>query len=214
MIRTTFAGFMGLLDQRARCHDHKFDPITRMDYYRTVGMFFGFVNYDHLLVPKNEDDEWYQTRREILRQIAPLKKAVAHIEAPLGPQAHIYVERNLRVAFRPRETLSHQWSGEVVPCWLSTQRLLDLGKLIACGNCCSSTSLNAPGDNNRPNVNGPKILGHTGPGEYWFNVKAFSLAPSMNGVPTIGHVGRNVLHGHICSTSMHQSSGDSTSVNG
>jgi hypothetical protein len=82
MIRTTFGGFMGLSVQCARCHDHKFDPITRMDYYRTVGMFFGFVNYDHLLVPKNEADEWYQTRKEILRQIAPLKKAVAQIEAP------------------------------------------------------------------------------------------------------------------------------------
>jgi hypothetical protein len=45
-------------------------------------------------------------------------------------------------------------------------------------------------------VNGTvNILGHTGPGEYWFDVKAFSLAPSVKGVPTIGNVGRNVLHG-------------------
>jgi hypothetical protein len=59
-----------------------------------------------------------------------------------------------------------------------------------------STSLNAPGNNNRPNVNGTvTIFGHTGPGEYWFDVKAFSLAPSVNGLPTIGNVGRNVLHG-------------------
>jgi len=45
---------MGLSVNCARCHDHKFDPITRMDYYRTVGMFFGYVNYDHLLVPKKK----------------------------------------------------------------------------------------------------------------------------------------------------------------
>src|SRR5215467_5287260 len=82
ILRTTFSGFMGLSVQCARCHDHKFDPITRMDYYRSVGMFFGYVNYDHLLVPKKEADQWYQTRKEILRQIAPLKRTIAQIEAP------------------------------------------------------------------------------------------------------------------------------------
>jgi hypothetical protein len=82
IIRTTFGGFMGLSVQCARCHDHKFDPITRMDYYRSVGMFFGHVNYDHLLVPKKEADEWATATREVLREIAPLKKEIAQIEAP------------------------------------------------------------------------------------------------------------------------------------
>ena len=82
ILRTTFGGFMGLSVQCARCHDHKFDPITRMDYYRSMGMFFGYVNYDHLLVPKKEADEWASTTREVLRQIAPLKKEIAQIEAP------------------------------------------------------------------------------------------------------------------------------------
>ncbi|PWU09004.1 MAG: hypothetical protein C5B51_06920 [Terriglobia bacterium] len=82
IIRTTFGGFMGLSVQCARCHDHKFDPITRMDYYRSVAMFFGHVNYDHLLVPKKDADEWAAATKEILRQIAPLKKEIAQIEAP------------------------------------------------------------------------------------------------------------------------------------
>jgi hypothetical protein len=82
MIRTTFGGFMGLSVHCARCHDHKFDPITRMDYYRTVGMFFGFVNYDHLLVEKKEADEFVRTRKELLRQMTPLKQAIAQLEAP------------------------------------------------------------------------------------------------------------------------------------
>jgi hypothetical protein len=82
MIRTTFGGFMGLSVHCARCHDHKFDPITRMDYYRTVAMFFGFVNYDHLLVPKKDTDEFVRTRKELLRAMAPLKRAVDQLEAP------------------------------------------------------------------------------------------------------------------------------------
>ena len=82
IIRTTYSGFMGLSVQCARCHDHKFDPITRMDYYRTVGMFFGYVNYDHLLVPKKESEEWAQETKDVLRQMTPLKKQIAQIEAP------------------------------------------------------------------------------------------------------------------------------------
>jgi hypothetical protein len=56
----------------------------------------------------------------------------------------------------------------------------------------SNASLNAPGNINRPNVNGPvQILGNIGPGEPYFNTAVFS-APRPN---TFGSVGRNVLHG-------------------
>jgi hypothetical protein len=39
-VHTTATVFMGLSFQCARCHDHKFDPITQRDYYR----FFAFFN--------------------------------------------------------------------------------------------------------------------------------------------------------------------------
>jgi hypothetical protein len=82
MIRTTFGGFMGLSVQCARCHDHKFDPITRMDYYRTVAMFFGYVRYDHPLVSKEETRAWEQKTREILAELEPLQQQVSEIETP------------------------------------------------------------------------------------------------------------------------------------
>ena len=56
----------------------------------------------------------------------------------------------------------------------------------------SSASLNAPGNINRPNVNGtPEILGAHGPRQLYFDTSKFS-APAPN---TFGNVGRNVLHG-------------------
>ena len=56
----------------------------------------------------------------------------------------------------------------------------------------SSTSLNASGNSQRPNVNGPvEIIGEEGPGKYWFSTSSFSNPPAG----TIGNVGRNVLHG-------------------
>jgi len=56
----------------------------------------------------------------------------------------------------------------------------------------SNSSLNAPGNINRPNVSGPvQIFGGIGPGTQYFDKSKFS-APAPN---TFGNLGRNVLHG-------------------
>lgn len=56
----------------------------------------------------------------------------------------------------------------------------------------SAATLNAPGNGNRPNVNGkPAIYGAVGRGVKWLDVSKFS-APPPN---TFGNVGRNILHG-------------------
>ncbi len=87
MVRTTFQGFMGMSVHCARCHDHKFDAITRKDYYRSVGMFFGYVRYDHFLAPKEESDHWIEAKKASLKAIAPIKRAIAKIEAPYRQRA-------------------------------------------------------------------------------------------------------------------------------
>jgi hypothetical protein len=38
-VHTTAGAFMGLTMECARCHDHKFDPITQKDYYRLFAFF-------------------------------------------------------------------------------------------------------------------------------------------------------------------------------
>jgi hypothetical protein len=56
----------------------------------------------------------------------------------------------------------------------------------------SGATLNAPGNNNRPNLNGkPEIFGAVGPGQKWLDVTMFSApAPA-----TFGTAGRNILNG-------------------
>jgi len=42
-VDTTASAFLGLTFGCARCHDHKFDPITQKDYYKLAAMFAGTV---------------------------------------------------------------------------------------------------------------------------------------------------------------------------
>jgi hypothetical protein len=56
----------------------------------------------------------------------------------------------------------------------------------------SATTLNAPGNGNRPNVSGkPEIFGAVGRGVKYFDVTKFSVPASA----TFGNVGRNILAG-------------------
>lgn len=82
IIRTTFQGFMGLSVNCARCHDHKFDPVSRLDYYRTVAMFFGYVDVEHPLAPPDKVAEYERIKKEIEEQLRPLRRKIAEIEAP------------------------------------------------------------------------------------------------------------------------------------
>jgi len=82
MIGTTSRGFLGLTVNCARCHDHKFDPIGRMDYYRMMGMMFGFVNWDFPLVPPEQAAAYQKKVKEIQDQITPLRVQIAKIEFP------------------------------------------------------------------------------------------------------------------------------------
>jgi hypothetical protein len=82
IIRTTYQSFQALSVNCAHCHDHKFDPITRKDYYKTVAVFNGFVEYDHPLVPPEEWAQYQKATNEINEKIKPLRQRVIAIEAP------------------------------------------------------------------------------------------------------------------------------------
>ena len=82
MIGTTTRGFLGLTVNCARCHDHKFDPISRMDYYRMMAAFFPYIDYDHPLAPKDVVADYNRRKEEIEAQVRPLRKEIREIEAP------------------------------------------------------------------------------------------------------------------------------------
>jgi mono/diheme cytochrome c family protein len=82
MVRTAFQGFQALTVNCARCHDHKFDPITRKDYYKSLAIFNGFVEYEHPLVSREEWSKYQQAADEVNAKIKTLNQQIAALEAP------------------------------------------------------------------------------------------------------------------------------------
>lgn len=70
--------FLGLTLNCARCHDHKFDPITQKEYYQLVATFNG-VNHGTRSVRSESDDGKLQQKREQRRQ---LTEELQRIEEP------------------------------------------------------------------------------------------------------------------------------------
>src|SRR5206468_12961279 len=64
------AAFLGLTMGCARCHDHKFDPISQADYYR-LQAFFGTVVTKEIDLARPEETAAYNARMKELtaRQI-------------------------------------------------------------------------------------------------------------------------------------------------
>ncbi|HEX4595788.1 MAG TPA: PSD1 and planctomycete cytochrome C domain-containing protein [Bryobacteraceae bacterium] len=82
MVRTTFQSFQALTINCARCHDHKFDPITRKDYYKSLAIFNGFVEYEHPLVSRDEWSKYQKAADEVNGKVKALNQQIAAIEAP------------------------------------------------------------------------------------------------------------------------------------
>jgi len=94
MIGTTSRAFLGLTVACARCHDHKFDPISQMDYYRMMGIFFPVIDYDHPLLPAEEAAAYEARKTEIEAKLRPLREQIRQIEEPYRNAA--FIEERLK----------------------------------------------------------------------------------------------------------------------
>lgn len=57
--------FLGLTVACARCHDHKFDPVTTRDYYALAGIFASTQVADRPLLPASQADQVIEARGKL-----------------------------------------------------------------------------------------------------------------------------------------------------
>jgi mono/diheme cytochrome c family protein len=85
MVTTTMATFTGTSVQCARCHDHKFDPVSQAEYYGLQAVFAGV---DRANRPYDPDPRVARTRRALAALRAELERRDAATDALLLAQPY------------------------------------------------------------------------------------------------------------------------------
>ena len=107
MIATIGRGILGLTVQCARCHNHKFDPISQSDYYRLEATLFGYVEVEHSLATAEETAAYQKRLAEAEARLQPLREEIRRIEQPyhdiLLPEKYKEFPENVQIALRTPE---------------------------------------------------------------------------------------------------------------
>jgi hypothetical protein len=138
IVATTSSTFLGLTVGCARCHNHKFDPITQVDYYALQAVFAGVQHGERPLASSDEaarKREAEKLRKEIASIDAEIETAEP-LAAPGGKNqrapvnARLNVERFAPVAARRvRFTITAAVQGE--PCIDELEIFNEAGENIA-----------------------------------------------------------------------------------
>jgi mono/diheme cytochrome c family protein len=83
-VDTVSRAFLGLTAACARCHDHKFDPITAKDYYALAGIFQNSRQGEHPVVPDAEVAAYQAGQKAIKDQQETISKFIAEEAKKLG----------------------------------------------------------------------------------------------------------------------------------
>ncbi len=83
-VQVTASSLLGLTLHCARCHDHKFEPLTQLEYYQFQAIVFPAFNPQDWMNPKDriayaylpgEKEAWQQQEQSLQRQLAELRDA-------------------------------------------------------------------------------------------------------------------------------------------
>ena len=89
-VDVTSRGFLGLTVGCARCHDHKFDPISTKDYYALAGVFYNTDYHEYPVAPDEEIEEFKKQKK----YLDALQKELEEYLKTEGEQlAHVLTRR-------------------------------------------------------------------------------------------------------------------------
>jgi cytochrome c553 len=100
-------GFLGLTVGCARCHDHKYDPISAKDYYALSGVFLNTSYTEYPLAPKSVVDEYKAAEKKIKDKQKLLDEFMEtesrQLAGTLAFQAAKYMRAAWKVQGEPKE---------------------------------------------------------------------------------------------------------------
>ncbi|MBC7853811.1 MAG: PSD1 domain-containing protein [Pirellulaceae bacterium] len=123
-MQNTASSLLGLTLQCAKCHDHKFEPITQQDYYRYQAIFYPVFNLEQWVKPNDrfvlaplpgEKEAWERRGNELAAEITRLQTDLAAWTKQHRPRGAVLFEDD----FGATAKLASQWSstapGDDVP---------------------------------------------------------------------------------------------------
>jgi hypothetical protein len=88
--------FLAMTVNCARCHNHKFDPITQADFYRLQAVFAGAKGKDVEIATPEEKASWEAANKAYKARIEPIQKALKELAKPFEDK--IKAERKAKLA--------------------------------------------------------------------------------------------------------------------
>src|SRR5260370_39252300 len=102
---------MGLKVACARCHNHKYDPISQKDYYALAGVFASSTYKEYPLASDAQVAAWHQKEQQMLdleEQLEDFTQAeTGQLSSILAAQTARYMVAAWRGSGRPKATVAY-----------------------------------------------------------------------------------------------------------
>ena len=101
LMQISATALLGMTIQCAKCHDHKFEPITQQDYYRYQAIFYPVFNLEKWLKPAErfvlaplpgEKEAWEQRRQQLAEKVTRLQAEFAAWSKEHRPHGSVLLE--------------------------------------------------------------------------------------------------------------------------